>query len=96
MSLAHDATRSHVDGQDLGHNLLPYRYLRAMLLLGPGRSGWPVLSSVAMVLSKQVLLPRALSGYMALPQPRSVLMSLAPETVEDCADAQDLGHNLWP
>lgn len=52
--------------------------------------------SGAMVLSWSELLQRAISGFMALRQPGSVLTSVAPETIEANVDAKGLGHRLWP
>lgn len=42
------------------------------------------------------LLPRAVSGSVALPEPRSVLISMAPGTLEGRADPGGLGCHMGP
>lgn len=50
----------------------------------------------AMMISKPGLQVRAMSGYLVLQQPGSVLMSVAPDAIEGCADSSSLGHFLGP
>lgn len=94
MSLDHVAMRAHVEAWGVGHNWWPCWYPRTMPLLQPGWFGWPGLSTEAIVLFGSKLWPRTMSGFVALLNPGPGLMSVAPETIEDCTNAQGLG--LWP
>lgn len=62
-----------------------------MLLLVPGRFGWLVVSTGVMISSRPGLCLRAMFGSMTLLYPGSVLVSVAPETIEDHADVRGLG-----
>lgn len=53
------------------------------------RYEWPELILSVMVTSRSELQLRAMSGSMDLQQPRSVLMSDAPVTIEDRVDNRD-------
>lgn len=53
------------------------------------------LLSGSMVTSNTGLLPRAMSGCMALPEPQSVSVSIAPVTTKFCEDARGLVHHIW-
>lgn len=53
-----------------------------MVLPGSCQSGWPVLPSRDIVSSGPRLLPKAMSGSVALLQPSSVLMSKASVAIE--------------
>lgn len=46
----------------------------------------------AMVTSETGLLPKAMSGYLALSRPRSELMYVALVTTKGCVDAWSLGQ----
>lgn len=57
---------------------------------GPWWSKWPAPSSGAMESSGPGLLPWAMSNYVTLLQPGSVLMSEAPDNIKGRVDARDL------
>lgn len=52
------------------------------------------LPSGTMVTSSAGLLPRAMSGCVAFPEPQSVLVSMAPVTTKFCEDARGLVHYI--
>lgn len=85
ISMTHGATKGHTDAWDLGCTLWPYWYPKAVLSV-----------SEAMVSSELGMLLTAMSGSVGLQQPRSVLMSVVPDTTEGNADARDLDCHLWP
>lgn len=82
--------------QGLGHHLKPGGGLKGMLQLGPYRSELPVPPQCAMVRSRLGLQLRMVSGSMVLLQPGSVLMFVAPDTIEGHVDARGLGYHLGP
>lgn len=85
-----------INTQGLGHHLKPGGGLKVKLQLGLYRSEWPVPPQYAMVRSRLGLQLRMVSGSMALLQPGSVLMSVAPDTIESHIDARGLGYHLRP
>lgn len=76
MSTTPGVVQGYVDSSGLGCLLCPLLGSRSMLLLGPYRSGWPWLPP-GMGTPRPRLLPRTVSGSVVLPQPRSMLMSMA-------------------
>lgn len=85
ISTVHIVTKSHMDNWDLGCQRGPCRCLRAVLLPRPHRSEKPTLPPRAMVSSGP--------GLLALPQMRSVLISVVPVTTED---SEDGAAQSWP
>lgn len=69
MSLVPVTTKGHGNAWGLAHLLRPCWDLRALLPLGPCRSGWPTLPPGDMMMSGPELLPRVMSGSMSLQRP---------------------------
>ena len=84
ISLASVTTEGHTEMCNVDHHLGP------CCPQGPWWSKWPAPSSGAMESSGPGLLPRAMSNYVTLLQPGSVLMSEAPDNIKGCADARSL------
>lgn len=65
-----------------------------MLYRCPYWSEWPALTPRTKVTSGSKPMPRTISGFLILPQPESVLMSVASVTNKDTVDAQGRA-NTW-
>lgn len=83
----HGDTKGHMCARDLCQTMLVSENCDTMWQCRPGL---PTLSHWAMVLSRPVLLPRAVSGFLFQQPPGSGLMDVAPIVVEGFIDAQSL------
>ena len=76
MSIDPETIKDHCNDVDLVYHL----GLRC-------QSKWPALTPGNMVTHRPGLLPRIMSGSVVLPQPRSVMMSMANAATKDHTDA---------
>lgn len=90
-----DTSEDCEDAQDQDCCIWPCWCSRAMPLQEPSISEWPGLPPRTMEVSCPELWPVAYSGFVVLPQPWSVLMSMVPVTFKGCA-AMALGSELTP
>lgn len=72
-------TKGHMDAYDLGQAMLVSENCDTMWHCRPGL---PALPHWAMVLSRPVLLPRAMSGFLSQQPPDSGLMNMAPIAIQ--------------
>lgn len=85
---------SNAEVSSLGQDLSSCWCLRVMLLVGTYRSGWPLLPSRAIVMSKPKLWLRARSGSVVLLQLGSVVMLMSHVATKGHTDVHNMGFPL--